>query len=108
MDHAPVVAPPPTLAPVNEIADGDDDWQTTSGPPATTVAAWFTVIVLVALTGGQGPAPSGSALVNVRVTVPKDPAVGVNVTVAGLVVGFVLLNVPVPEVIDHVPVVVPP
>ena len=38
MDQAPVVAPPPTLAPANVIAAGVADWQTVLGPPAVTVA----------------------------------------------------------------------
>jgi hypothetical protein len=66
------------------------------------------VIVLVALTAGQGPGPSGSSLVRVSVTVPEYPAPGVKVTVPGVVVEPVLLNVPLPEVTLHVPEVVPP
>jgi len=47
MDQAPVVAPPPTLAPLKVIADGVADRQTLLGPPGVTVAAWVTVTVLV-------------------------------------------------------------
>jgi hypothetical protein len=102
-----VVAPPPTVAPVRVIADGEADWQTEFGPAASTVGAWFTVIVLVALTAMHGPAPSGSFEVRANVIVPVKPAAGVKVTAAGLFVGLVLLKVPVPDVIDQVPVVAP-
>ena len=74
IDQAPVVAPPPTLAPVSVIADGVADWQTLSGPPGVTVAAGFTFMVLVALTAGQAP---GALVVNVKVTVPVKFAAGV-------------------------------
>ena len=43
IDHAPVVALPPTLAPVNMIAVGVADWQAVLGPPGVTVAAAVTV-----------------------------------------------------------------
>jgi hypothetical protein len=57
----------------------------------------------------QGPAPSGSSLVSVSVIIPKNPADGVKVTVAGVVVEPVLLKVPLPAGRnDHVPLVVPP
>jgi hypothetical protein len=57
----------------------------------------------------QGPAPSGSSLVSVSVIIPKNPADGVKVTVAGVVVEPVLLKVPLPAgAMDQVPVVVPP
>ena len=105
IDHAPVVAPPPTLAPLNVIADGVADWQTLSGPPGVTVGAVFTLIVLVALTAEQAP---GALVVRVKVTVPVKFAAGVYVTVEGVVVCKVLLNVPPPDVIDHAPVVAPP
>ena len=74
MDHAPVVAPPPTLAPANVMAAGVADWQTLSGPPGVTVAAGLTVIVRVALTAGQAP---GVFVVSVKVTVPLKLAAGV-------------------------------
>jgi hypothetical protein len=108
IDHAPVVAPPPIVAPLSVIADGDEDWQTGEEAPASTIGAWFTVIVLAALTGRHGPAPSGSSLVRVNVTVPKNPDAGVKVTPAGLFVDPVLLKLPLPDVILHVPFVVPP
>jgi hypothetical protein len=66
------------------------------------------VIVLVILTAMHGPAPSGSSVVSVNVIVPVKFAAGVKVTPAGVFVGLVLLNVPLPDVIDHVPVVAPP
>jgi hypothetical protein len=108
IDHAPVVAPPPIVAPVKIRAEGDPIWQTELGPAASTVGAWLTVIVFVALTAMHGPAPSGSSEVSVNVIVPVKPAAGVKVTAAGLFVGLVLLSVPVPDVIDQVPVVAPP
>ena len=46
IDQAPVVAPPPTLAPDSVMADGEADWQAVFGPPAVAVAAAITVIVL--------------------------------------------------------------
>jgi hypothetical protein len=67
IDHAPVVALPPTLAPLKVIAEGEADWQTTSGPPGVTVGAGFTVIVLVPLTAEH---PAGVFVVSVRVTGP--------------------------------------
>ena len=37
IDHAPVVAEPPVLAPLNMIGTGVADWQTLSGPPGVIV-----------------------------------------------------------------------
>ena len=74
IDQAPVVAPPPTLAPVRVMAAGAADWQTVFGPPAVTVGAGFTVIVLVPLTAEQAP---GALVVKVSVTVPVKFAAGV-------------------------------
>ncbi len=68
IDQAPVVAPPPILAPLNVMGEGLADSQTTSGPPAFAMGAWVTVMVLVALTAGHAP---GALVVKVRVTVPK-------------------------------------
>ncbi len=102
-DHAPVVAPPPNVAPDSVIVA---NWHITSGPPALAVGADVTLIVLVALVAAHGPAPSGSFVVNVSTTVPT--VVGVKVTDAGLPVCAIVLKVPVPEVIDHAPVVAPP
>jgi len=46
MDHAPVVAVPPTLAPDNVIGEGLADRQIPeSGPPAIAVIVVFTVTV---------------------------------------------------------------
>ena len=67
--QAPVLAEPPTVAPVKVIATGGEDWQTVMVLPGVTVAARFTVISTVALTAGHGPGPSGSFVVKVRVTV---------------------------------------
>jgi len=47
IDHAPVVALPPTLAPVKVIAAGDADWQAANAAPAVTVAMGLTVTVTV-------------------------------------------------------------
>ena len=47
-------------------------------------------------------------MVKVRVTVPVKFAAGVYVTVDGVAVWAILLNVPPPEVIDQAPVVAPP
>ena len=74
IDQAPVVALPPTLAPDNVIAEGLADWQTRSGPPASTEGAGSTVMVLVSLTAEQLP---GASVVNVNVTVPEKLAAGV-------------------------------
>jgi len=74
MDHAPVVAPPPILAPLSVIADGVADWQTLSGPPALTVGIAFTVIVLVAVAVVH---PVGAFVVSIKVTVPVKFAAGV-------------------------------
>jgi len=74
MDQAPVVALPPTLAPLNVMAVGVADWQTLFGPPGVTVATGLTVMVLVPLTAGQAV---GALVVSVRVTVPLKLAAGV-------------------------------
>ena len=74
IDHAPVVAPPPTLAPANGIADGVADSHIVLGPPAFTVGAAFTVMILVALTTEQS---AGASVVSVKVTVPLKFAAGV-------------------------------
>ena len=55
IDHAPVVALPPTLAPANAKATGDADRQTVFGPPAVATAAAFTTILPVAVTVPQPP-----------------------------------------------------
>ena len=44
--------------------------QTVCGGPAFAVAAGFTVITTVEIAGVQGPAPSGSFVVKVSITVP--------------------------------------
>ena len=62
-----MVAPPPTLAPLNVIAEGVADWQISEDVPAVTVGAGFTLNVLVALTAEQA---AGVLVVNVNVTVP--------------------------------------
>ena len=67
IDHVPVVAPPPIVAPVNVIGEGVPDWQTVTGIPAFTVAAGFTVIVK--LTGGPGQFTTGFPAVCTGVTV---------------------------------------
>ena len=74
IDHAPVVALPPTLAPLNVIAEGVADWQISDDVPAVTVGAGFTLIVLIALTAEHAP---GALVVNVNVTVPVKFAAGV-------------------------------
>ena len=100
--HVEVVALPPIL-PAKVIVPPA---HTLCAVPALAVAAGETLIVLVALTAGHGPV--GSFVVNVKVTVPVKFAAGVYVTVCGLAVCAVLLNVPPPDVIDHAPVVAPP
>ena len=47
IDHAPVVALPPILAPVKVSAEGDAEVQTLSGPPDVTVGAVATDTVTV-------------------------------------------------------------
>src|ERR1044072_3750366 len=96
IDQAPVVALPPTLAPVKVIAAGVADWHTLLGPPAFAVGAAFTVIVLVSLAAAQAP---GAFDVSVKVTVPEKLAAGVYVILAGLAVCAVELSEPPPEVI---------
>lgn len=75
IDQAPVVALPPTLAPVKVIAVGVADWQTVLGPPGVTVAVGLTVMVLVAFAEAQPP--PGVLVVNLNVTVPVKLAAGV-------------------------------
>ena len=74
MDHAPVVAPPPTLAPLRVTAVGVADWQISADVPAVTVGAGFTFIVLVADLAVQFP---GAFVVNVNATAPVKFAAGV-------------------------------
>lgn len=70
IDHAPLDTLPPTVAPDNEIEVGLADSQTVFGPPASTVGAVLTVTTTVEVAAVQGPAPSGSFVVKVRVTFP--------------------------------------
>ena len=105
IDQAAVVAPPPILAPDKVIDAGEADWQISWVPPALTIGIGFIVMVLVAVTAAQGV---GALVVNVKVTVPEKFASGVKVTAAGLLVCAVLLNVPLPELMDHAPVVALP
>jgi hypothetical protein len=81
IDHAPVLALPPTLAPVKVMAAGAEDWQPVNIAPGVTVGAALIVIVLVALTALQ--LPGGSFDVSVSVTVPVKFAAGVYVTDEG-------------------------
>jgi hypothetical protein len=69
------------------------------------MAAGSMVIILVAVVSRQ---PESVFVVRVKVTVPEKFAAGVKVTVAGVAVCAVLLNVPLPVVIDQAPVVAPP
>jgi hypothetical protein len=62
-------------------------------------------MVRVALIAAQG---EGAFVVRVKVTVPLKLAAGVNVITEGLLVCAVLLSVPLPDVIDHAPVVALP
>ena len=64
--HVEVVALPP-LVPANVIVPPE---QTVCGAPALAVAAGFTVITTVEVAAVHGPAPSGSFVVKVSVTVP--------------------------------------
>ena len=71
--HVALVAEPPkdpanvTVEPLQMVCAG----------PALAVAAWLIVIVTVEVAAGQGP--TGSLVVNVKVTVPAvtSPALGV-------------------------------
>ena len=74
IDHAPVVAPPPTVAPESVIADGVGDWQTVKVPPVFTVGAALIIMVLVALITEQAV---DAFVVSVNVTVPLKLAAGV-------------------------------
>ncbi len=85
--QAPVVAVPPTLEPVNVYAVPE---QIVAAAPAVAVAGAFTVNTTVEVAAGHGPV--GSFVVNVKVTVPVFPAVGVKVTVFGVPVCDVELN----------------
>lgn len=87
IDQVPVEADPPTDAPVKVYATPE---QMVLADPALAVAAAFTVNNTVLVTALQGPA--GLSVVSVSVTVPLLPAMGVNVTEAGLAVAPVLLN----------------
>ena len=53
IDHSPVVALPPTLAPLRVIAAGVADWHTVLGPPAIAVGASVTLIILVSVAAVQ-------------------------------------------------------
>ena len=105
IDHAPVVAEPPIVDPVSVIPVGVADSQTVFGPPAFTVGKAFTVIITFDVVALQGPAPSGSFVVNVSVTFPLV-ILGVYVDVRDLISE----NVPLPalQVADvAAPLIVP-
>lgn len=81
--------------------------------PAFTVAGAVTVSTTSSCAVAQGP--EGSLVVNRKVTVPVLPAIGVKVTVAGVVVAAVLLNwlvalvmLPVTPTMLHVPLLAAP
>ena len=65
----------------------------------------LTLMVRIAVAAGQ---PPGASVVNVSKTVPLKPAAGVKVTEAGSLVWEVLLNVPLPDVMDQAPVLALP
>ena len=74
IDHAPVVALPPTLAPLSVTGCGLADWHALMALPGIAVANGLTVISLVSVMGLQGcvlPVPSGSFEVRVKVTIPE-------------------------------------
>jgi len=66
INHAPVEAPPPTLAPAKVIAVGVADWHAVFGPPAITVEAGVTSIVLSSVAAAHAP---GAFEVRVSVTI---------------------------------------
>lgn len=106
IDHAPVLAPPPTLAPLSVIGVAGKLIHVEVGPPGVTLANGLTLIVRVSVTAPH--IPEGSLVVNFNVTVPVKPALGVYITEAGEAVCAVLLSEPPPDVIDHAPVVAEP
>jgi hypothetical protein len=94
MDQAAVV-PAVMVAPVRVIGAGvaEEHILLIAGPAFIVVCEM--VMTLVSVTGVQFELfPSGSFEVSCSVTDPEKPAVGVNVTPAGLVVKEVLLRVP--------------
>jgi hypothetical protein len=96
-DHVELVAEPPRV-PASVIVPPA---QTVCGVPAFAVAAGLTVISTVETAAEQGPAPSGSLVVSVNVTVP--------LVMEGVYVDVnepVLLNVPLGA--DHVELVAEP
>ena len=103
IDHAAEIALPPKLAPDKVSAEAPI--QRLSGPPGVTVGFAATLIVLVPVAAEHAPE---AFVVSVKITVPLKLAAGVNVTVSGEAVCAVLLKVPLPDVIDHAPVVAPP
>ena len=81
-----------------------------AGVVVAIVGCAFTVNTTEEVTAEHPPAPSGSLLVKVKVTVPEFPAIGVKVTISGVAVWDILLNCkevlvidPVNEVILHAP-----
>jgi len=76
MDHAPVIAAPPTLAPLNVIAEGVADWHVTSGPAAFAVSVTTVPNVNVVL----AVCPSGFVTVNVYDPAAAPPVFRVAVT----------------------------
>ena len=95
------LAPPPKLPFIVAVVFEQIVWAV----PALTVGRGFTVIVRVAVAGEHGDA---AFVVRVRTMLPLKFAAGVNVTVEGLLVFAVLLNVPLPLVMLHAPVVALP
>jgi len=103
IDHAAEAALPPKPAPDKVSADAP--LQSVFGPPGVTVGLAVTVIVLVPVAAEHAPE---TFVVSVKITVPLKLAEGVNVTVSGEAVCAVVLKIPLPEVMDHAPVVAPP
>ena len=73
------------------------------GPVVAAVAGSFTVNVAAFDTDAQGPGPSGSLVVQVRMMLPGVALAGVKVVLALVV----LANVPAPGVVLHTPVPLP-
>src|SRR5690606_23845918 len=80
--QTPLVVPPLTSPP---RATSGDAAQRVWASPASTSTASLNVIVTVSLTSIQGPSPSGSALVRVRINAPGRTSAVVGVYTASRV-----------------------
>ena len=105
IDHTPVDAVPPTLAPLSVIAEGLVDWHKKFGPPAVAYGCPVTFIVRVDVAAVQ---PVPKLEVSSELLYLYSWQLVYKLPILGLAVCARLLNDPPPKVIVHAPVLAPP